>query len=92
MEQNENRMQEVETPVSDTYTEHSVHYLFDKSCSSCHARRALEEEEKVLHKDCRWCRGTLTWYAQDGPDSVTTEICPGISDKYLIELQKNNGN
>lgn len=82
----ESRMQEVETPVVDTYQEHTRHYMYDRRCSTCHTRRNIEIKEKVSHQYCRFCHGTLTYYAPDGPDSTTTEICPGVSDEYVESL------
>lgn len=71
----------------DNWKEHERHVLDPQpaTCSSCFKRKIMEDEVKVEHKNCGYCKGTLTHYVQDG-DSVQNEICPDIPNEVVTKL------
>ena len=80
--------QEVEfNETTDQYKEHSLHFWgYNPKCSICYKKKYVEEKEMKEHVGCRWCHGTLTYYAPDGEDDVMPEVCPAVSQDYVDSI------
>lgn len=70
------------TAIIDNYKEHELHIFPDPKCSTCFSQEWAWKNEKLAHKDCRHCHGSLIAYVPDG-ECVSGEDCPALSETFI---------